>query len=95
MTVDKNGVKRYKQKSQKALTGIVFLTTVDIRGVLTAQTVAVEELGEGALLQEVGLALFGAVVVQLAFSRVRKHGRLVLLTSLFHRRRLWGGGAGS
>ena len=94
MTVDKNGVKRYKQKSQKALTGIVFLTTVEIR-VLTAQTVAVEELGEGALLQEVGLALFGAVVVQLAFSRVRKHGRLVLLTSLFHRRRLWGGGAGS
>ena len=93
MTVDKNGVKRYKQKSQKALTGIVFLTTVDIRGVLTAQTVAVEELGEGTLLPEV--LLVGAVVVHLAVNLVRDHGRLVLLTSLLHRRRLWGGGVGS
>ena len=70
---------------------LLTLTTVD--SVFTTQSDVVEELGEGTLLPEV--LLVGAVVVHLAVNLVREHGRLVLLTSLLHRRRLWGGGVGS
>ena len=73
------------------------LTAVDISVVFTAKSLAVEELGVGALLHvlgeaavHAGLLLVGTVVVQLALSGVREHGRLVLLASLLHRQRLWG-----
>ena len=65
------------------------LTAVDISVVFTAKSLAVEELGVGALLHVLGegavvagILLVGTVVVQLALSGVREHGRLVLLASL-------------
>ena len=99
-----NKGKRLKEKEQRnsdinknhrtdlqVIDVLLTLTTVD--SVFTTQSDVVEELGEGTLLPEV--LLVGAVVVHLAVNLVREHGRLVLLTSLLHRQRLWGGGAGS
>ena len=77
------------------------LAASNISVVFTAQTVAVEQLWVCALLHvfgevaaDAGVALVGTVVVELALSRMREHGRLVQLTSLLHCQLLGGGGAG-